>query len=444
MRRLKKILIVLVALTTAVLTSPEFTLEPQEGDSEPIVWSEFAGVLSNLDVQESWEEAGYVVSKFIRQQMYGVEVQEEEEVFDESGTANLEALDLILATLPLAAEFIADGKMRGMKAMAKARRARNLAKMAKLLAKQAAAASANILGIFDLMVNTVVLVLQITMPFFDPADKEPVPEGMASYDQLPVWAKVFFENIPLGVGSIMDLILPIVQFGQKCPEGFVYEGGLCYKPCRPGFESDGAAMCYKQYPEFEGNGLLHTLTNITKKVLTNTGTPPTDCGGGDYDAGLCYAPCRAGYVGRGPVCWADVEDVGAGTMPKLFRKECYDGREYIDGLCYANCPPGKERVPGMPYLCRAVGEVSYTRSAGTVPKCSAGKTEDSAGLCYDAAPAGFEKQSLGLVSQVCPPGSTDFGVGCLRESYAREGKFPFVAEIRPTRAEVVEADRLLG
>lgn len=34
------------------------------------------------------------------------------------------------------------------------------------------------------------------------------------------------------------------------------------------------------------------------------GTVPTSCDGGkQYDAGLCYTPCRAGFVGVGPVCW---------------------------------------------------------------------------------------------------------------------------------------------
>src|SRR5690349_11168099 len=33
------------------------------------------------------------------------------------------------------------------------------------------------------------------------------------------------------------------------------------------------------------------------------GTIPTNCGGKENDAGLCYTKCPANYKGVGPVCW---------------------------------------------------------------------------------------------------------------------------------------------
>lgn len=43
----------------------------------------------------------------------------------------------------------------------------------------------------------------------------------------------------------------------------------------------------------------------------------------DLDAGLCYVPCRAGYSGVGPVCWADSVSVGIGKAIGL--EPCPDG-----------------------------------------------------------------------------------------------------------------------
>ena len=37
----------------------------------------------------------------------------------------------------------------------------------------------------------------------------------------------------------------------------------------------------------------------------------------DLDAGLCYTPCRAGFRGVGPVCWAISQNVGVGKAVGL-------------------------------------------------------------------------------------------------------------------------------
>jgi hypothetical protein len=125
----------------------------------------------------------------------------------------------------------------------------------------------------------------------------------------------------------------------------------------------------------------------------------------DLDAGLCYEPCDEGYHGVGPVCWADSQNVGIGTIPYLrfrweertswgsvgctggrsFRFRGYDdcykwnvpipeqycdkGRETKDGLCYTTCPKHlPNRIPGMPYLCFRGGRgLSYGRGVGEIP-----------------------------------------------------------------------------
>jgi hypothetical protein len=99
--------------------------------------------------------------------------------------------------------------------------------------------------------------------------------------------------------------------------------------------------------------------------------------------------------------------------------KCPSDREKVDGLCYKKCPEGWEHVAGMPYNCKKSGvPLSEGRGAGYPMKCAAGETE-IAGLCYNPCAEGSTMQSLGLCSQNCPSGTTDFGVGCTRESYSR-------------------------
>jgi hypothetical protein len=158
---------------------------------------------------------------------------------------------------------------------------------------------------------------------------------------------------------------------------------------------------------------------------------PNSCPGDrlDKDAGLCYVPCRSGFKGVGPVCWAESRNVGVGKPvglepcppgwnndglicreplrwnPCAWRglfKECWGGLEggklrgrlnnggicdypqdrsklpgwlrdgkhpeKIAGLCYKKCPAEyPQRIPGMPYLCYKGGPLSYGRGVGTVP-----------------------------------------------------------------------------
>ena len=102
-----------------------------------------------------------------------------------------------------------------------------------------------------------------------------------------------------------------------CPEDKEKYNGLCYTRCKDGFKTAGIApyMCYKQYPEFENNGMMHTFLNLTKSSKTVVGRGVDVCKGtrSDKDAGLCYEPCKKGMKGVGPMCWNDVYGVGIGV-----------------------------------------------------------------------------------------------------------------------------------
>ena len=304
----------------------------------------------------------------------------------------------------------------------------------------------------------------------DPSMFSPCKEGEVDLANLPAWAQGLIGAFPL-IGDLFTLVGGLLCFRETCPDGMENNGGLCYSPCRDGYKSDNATMCYKQYGDAWENktGIeAPTITSITKHILTNTGVPYSKCADGmEQDGLLCYEPCKAGYTGVGPVCWANVTTIGngVGTIPQkgscdngqrddgtscwedwkahcrltflslvddscfsgcgcikktLFdRQYCGDNQELNGALCCDKCPEGMERVPGMPNQCRTIGDISYTRGVGDCMKCAENQTEDSAGLCYAQAPEGYEKQSLGLLSQKCPEGSTDFGVGCMRESYNR-------------------------
>lgn len=170
------------------------------------------------------------------------------------------------------------------------------------------------------------------------------------------------------------------------------------------------------------------------KELLNLSFPPfmedTCKPGYENDAGLCYPKCRNGYKGVGPVCWAQTDNIGIGTVigledcPQGFLTEGLICREPItgggctthcdgnwdwnsggycktrcepikggrlkgrldgggkcpgpqggphydrvDGMCYKRCPKEKPyHLPGMPYLCYVGGDLSYGRGLGKIPK----------------------------------------------------------------------------
>lgn len=134
--------------------------------------------------------------------------------------------------------------------------------------------------------------------------------------------------------------------------------------------------------------------------------------GKEEDAGLCYEPCKAGYKGKGPVCWQESASYGrgAGTIPSL--SGCKDGKEKDAGLCYKPCKPGYK---GKGPVCWKEGPTSYGRGVGAplLSICSSSKEAD-AGLCYPTCKA--EYSGLG---PVCwgntPPGYVDCGAGFAKD-----------------------------
>lgn len=359
----------------------------------------------------------------------------------------------------------------------------------------------------DLIVMIIAQILMAVLDL-DPSKFMDCETGEFDLGKLPDWAQAMIGAIPF-LGDLFDLIGNKMCLRAGCPRDAPDESaGLCYKPCDPGFKSDGAIMCYKQYPEFESNGMGHTITSITKKILMDTGKIPSRCGDGEVKSGaLCYENvegftnllgvawqnCPAGFTDTGVRC-EKLHDVGAGRIPGLnpcppgehddgiscwrttgqvcgddcskgwdgcrrrgLLGECWGGcrescspvrvisrtafdrgqytaphEDKIDGLNYNKCPEGMSHQPGMPYLCTASftkqSRVMAPRSMKCERKAKAGiaagaveweEETNIAGLCYGDIPKGYSRKVIGTLDQDCPPGSTDFGVGCTRQAYNR-------------------------
>lgn len=361
----------------------------------------------------------------------------------------------------------------------------------------------------DLIVMVLAQILNAILDL-DPDAFKPCDNGEFDLGKLPDWANAMIGAVPF-LGDLFDLLGNKLCLKAGCPKDTEESAGLCYPPCREGFKSDGAVMCYKQYPDFENNSMGHTITSITKKILMDTGRVPNMCEDNEDRSGaLCYEKvdgytnvagtvwqnCPAGYTDTGVRC-EKLHTLPAGTLPRLsdcpagwtndgltcrepismsscgagwhddgltcrlplgwdgcchrgLLNECYgcvrggnvehkklsggrvEGRhmkgpdadeDRIDGLDYKKCPDGMSHQPGMPYLCSS----SFTKQSRVLPprgskcpkKADGTRETEIGGLCYSEIPKGYSRKALGTLDQDCPAGSTDFGVGCTRESYGR-------------------------
>ena len=116
------------------------------------------------------------------------------------------------------------------------------------------------------------------------------------------------------------------------------------------------------------------VIDIAKLVIDETAKAIQESVNVGIGVPLVFEPCREGFRNDGFTCFKDGglrtyecgrlrgafgEDWGPKYCTDTWAPEAYSrklvcgkGRENVDSLCYAKCPPGKNRVPGMPYLCR--------------------------------------------------------------------------------------------
>ena len=117
----------------------------------------------------------------------------------------------------------------------------------------------------DLIVMVIAQILMAVLDL-DPSKFMDCETGEFDLGKLPDWAQAMIGAIPF-LGDLFDLIGNKMCLKAGCPRDAPDESaGLCYKPCDPGFKSDGAIMCYKQYPEFV-HSFLTTLFRSRKSVV---------------------------------------------------------------------------------------------------------------------------------------------------------------------------------
>lgn len=128
-------------------------------------------------------------------------------------------------------------------------------------------------------------------------------------------------------------------------------GGVCYESCRPSYVDDGL-LCRAESVNV-GIGEMAPCPegwNDAGLICTKPLSCETRCVGGRDWFGNCWAwdlrtECSGGTWGR-----------LNGNMP------CPSDRDNVDGLCYNKCPADKpHRIPGMPYLCYAGGDLVYAK-----------------------------------------------------------------------------------
>jgi len=165
----------------------------------------------------------------------------------------------------------------------------------------------------------------------------------------------------------------------------------------------------------------------------------------ELQAGLCYTKCRAGYHGVGPVCWADSENVGIGTVigledcPKGWFTEGLICREPITGGGCRTYESGRLRGlfgedwgPRLVTTCdpivggRLKGRLD---NGGVCPGPQGGDYYDRVdGMCYRRCPTKLPKHIPGMPYLCYIGGDLSYGrgVGKIPAMVRLAGKYPLI------------------
>ena len=153
---------------------------------------------------------------------------------------------------------------------------------------------------------------------FDPSQYEKCRPDEWDASSLPAPLKAFINvaaasSYMLGPLAPFALAAPSLQYlcfdrAAKCPLGLEGSHGLCYKRCDDSYKSDGATMCYKQYPGWEQNDAT-TITQVGKVLHANPGKPLSQCAPGqDKEGLLCYDKPKDNYHRIASTAWQNCPD----------------------------------------------------------------------------------------------------------------------------------------
>jgi hypothetical protein len=290
------------------------------------------------------------------------------------------------------------------------------------------------------------------------------------------WENKGFPAAPT-ITSITNTVLPNTGTPPtNCPPGQEFFGGLCRPTCRDGYDGvldtchariitvgnsvgnvpkvrpcgpdqrDDKTVCWARSGEICGpdcsKGWDNCATTEWNALKCKRGSDKGSWG--CYKDNFITGPCGNDFK-KTWTCdeygdWNCLSGCPTSCSPEYLgartelndRLYCDDPNQEMIGLtCYDKCPEGMEHPPGMPNQCRTKGEISYYRGVPSTPFCDYTQSEDSLGLCYNDPPPNFQKTTLGMISDICPPGTGSFGTGCTRESYNRgAGTIPFSVHMK--------------
>jgi hypothetical protein len=173
---------------------------------------------------------------------------------------------------------------------------------------------------------------------------------------------------------------------EPCPEGTKDIAGACWseaknrdtkipnkKPCPEGMRDDGISCWADSYGRGAG-----------KAMKLKNGKFRCD-GGKEKDDGLCYNPCKDGYNGVGPMCHPKG---GPGIkMTLMDRQYCPDGSTMVTkGLCYDKCPEGYN---GIGTMCHPPGGAQIKKHLIDRWKCPDVWKNDRTGICWEPCPPDY-------------------------------------------------------
>lgn len=161
---------------------------------------------------------------------------------------------------------------------------------------------------------------------FDAQQYKPCPDSEHEYSDLPVQKKLAAALIP-GV-QLNPNMYCYGKSSTDCPTGATKKDGLCYFPCRKGYMSDGTAVCYKEYPCVDDP---KTCTDGVARMKSNTKIDMTKDTKATPETRTASCPSGSTTTVHGPggICrWPADSD----------QAQCPDDypKELTKGLCYHN------------------------------------------------------------------------------------------------------------
>ncbi|GLC59443.1 hypothetical protein PLESTB_001487800 [Pleodorina starrii] len=209
--------------------------------------------------------------------------------------------------------------------------------------------------------------------------------------------------------------------------------GCCNRGCSPGFSDDGGCMCTKWadiiwkstydrgvgYPKFRLRakksyiprqwGAVQSFSKRTQSRGSRVLGCATDK---EYDAGLCYPYCSAGYTGVGPLCWQTACPPGLTDCGTYCAPSAAGSCANFVGAMWQNCVDKFGlQTRNTPLVGDALGDYMYDYQGYTGLHCDGVNLDSLECSCYNRE-AGIIPNRFG--------GPSSYIVCALNATYVRQ------------------------